>query len=538
MADVGHSRENKYDLTGGTMSRSAVTGSFALYDALYDLTVHQGERPQAVFVGGDVAYSGGSASVLNAFRDAIKRYSNGTISEDNIFPAIGNHDVHLNGCMNKVSKCFYGFKGARGALAELFGTWQMSYAEWKTNWFRAFPGMSRAVDLSSVAVDQWEAPTRYNINLDSSSSIYYIIGYYSGSLNLGRQADTPPAALEGSRKQNLHCRFLSDSLRKGKELGKSVFVYITHYLQDYCRDWSLLSQVDMWLTGHVHNYWQNVAPLSTIRQEQRHYPVYVLIGNGGFDQGLIDVVNFAQIKEEEYTASDGVQRVRVRFIVRDACISDQPICPLPAPMVGKCWMKCKDIRGGYDGGNGKRRATESKKRFGFTLDAPRFRQPVLTEAPYNGAYKLKLGNSWVGLKQVGKKKFASMPVSITYLVAVEESRAATFVFYDGNRDTNEARVAIDSWIGGPVVVSNWSKHLVQGYSFFDKPVHKIVYGKGLMKPSHGMLFKFDVQGTSLTILDVQWGALASEGGAALQRSTGSRLAMHAVKTELRQSIRS
>ena len=39
---------------------------------------------------------------------------------------------------------------------------------------------------------------------------------------------------------SLRCQFLRDSLAEGRRLGKTIFIYLTHHLDEGCNDWSVL----------------------------------------------------------------------------------------------------------------------------------------------------------------------------------------------------------------------------------------------------------------------------------------------------------
>lgn len=144
----------------------------------------------------------------------------------------------------------------------------------------------------------------------------------------------------------------------GRRQKKTIFVYLTHSFERACQDWSLISAIDVWVTGHKHLYWQSFQ--GTVLQEHRHFPLRILIGNGGFDEGQQDVVSFGELREEVYEASDGSERVKIHLKVFDTCVSDEFHCPMLALGGPYCWTRCKAMDGGVDGGGGPRRATPGR----------------------------------------------------------------------------------------------------------------------------------------------------------------------------------
>merc|ERR1711988_2049538 len=202
--------------------------------------------------------------------------------------------------------------------------------------------------------------------------------------------------------------------------------------------------MDVWIYGHVHNGWQSWPKGSLLVQEKQHYPVRVLIGNGGFDNGFTDAVSFGHIHEEILPGSgtDGEDRVRVHFDIYDACQSTQSTCPVTnlAPSLS-CWKHCKDFPGGYDGGGGPRKAVPTKHDMGFVLDAPRKPRPEPStppKAPYGrGAWHVEVpGKGFLGFGFCG----IAILVNKKCLTVVDKEHAVSFVFYDQEERTKHTVV--------------------------------------------------------------------------------------------------
>lgn len=415
LADIGHPREHRDRFVSPfPMDKSAVEGSFSLYEALYDFVANQGKSPRAVLIMGDVGYTGGDNEGNRDIRVAIQKYLREMVSEAAVFPVIGNHDIHYLGCSLGEGlplwrqTCNYGT--GRMMYYSTMSTWQMTYETWRQNWLEHFPGLESAAIQPPPALgrqrvnlgeDAWQAPMRYNLNLDDNSCIYIIGGLVTGSSVTNWQGDTPGASQAGELRRDLECAFLEDSLVHGRALSKTVFIYMTHDFGAGCAEWRLVRQIDVWLYGHKHNYWQSMQGGATIQQEMRHYPARILIGNGGFDEGHIDVVNFGHLREEH----DG-QRARIHFDIYDTCISAEP-CPNEG-MSGHCWQRCTDQPGGFDGGGGPRKALPSKHGYGFVLDAPRWPNASSNALPWQGKgpWRLRLGDAaeafWLALGSCGQ----------------------------------------------------------------------------------------------------------------------------------------
>eukprot|EP00747_Dinoflagellata_sp_TGD_P128212 gnl/TRDRNA2_/TRDRNA2_174496_c0_seq2.p1 gnl/TRDRNA2_/TRDRNA2_174496_c0~~gnl/TRDRNA2_/TRDRNA2_174496_c0_seq2.p1 ORF type:complete len:628 (+),score=67.36 gnl/TRDRNA2_/TRDRNA2_174496_c0_seq2:70-1953(+) len=473
MADIGHPREYQGALTSPyPMEKCADEGSFSLFDGLGDYVVNQGIRPQAAFVLGDVSYVGGDAKALNETRSAFNRYMGGHLSDHMIFPAIGNHDVNYYGCVFPVygSRCYYG-ASIEGGLP----TYEMSFQHWRENWLANFPGLKNSAltirpppspksaqhdQLSGGAQHDWLAPLRYNVNLDNRSSVYFIIGLISGSDLVDWNDDTPADSADAmssvAQAEGVECAFLRDSLSHGRSLGKTVFIYMTHHIKNACQDWSLLQQVDVWMYGHKHLMWQSPHHGAVLAQEQQYYPVRLLLGNGGFDEGLYGAVSFVHVQEAQL---DG-DRVRLSFDILDTCVGGEP-CPssnmYPPQLFAHCWHKCKNFTGGYDSGGGPRKAINNTRGFGFVLDAPRQRSsvnPPRPPAPFGGSWNVRLGNgtskSWIG---TGDCNNYSPLSSIVCLVPVDsQSNAAVLAIYDAvPGELVSMRLAVVDDIAGPVV---------------------------------------------------------------------------------------
>jgi len=522
MADIGHDREHPHRLTDPAlvMGKSAFEGAFSLYDGLADFVINQGARPDAILIAGDVAYGGGDAYVLNDTQQAFQRYLGGHIARDRVFPLIGNHDVNFLGCMMSANlnplrgKCHYG-----AHQSALFSEPDLTFGEWRANWLKFFPGLSASISPGKVSGDKaWLAPLRYNLNLQPESSVYFILGLISGALVTRWESDTPSGAIDALAEGGdiVECAFLRDSLADGRSLGKTIFVYVTHDFKRACSDWSLMQQVDVWIYGHKHYAWQSADLGGIVVQEQRHYPVRLLIGNGGFDNGLIDVVSFGNLREEVLPnmSSEGGDRIRLHFDIYDACVSAGRACPmtdfLPAP---SCWKKCRDFPGGHDSGGGPRKAMPSRHNLGFTFEAPR-RAPAAHGhmAPFDGSWRLCVrtdnGVQWLALGRCSKVALSHRNCLV---LASGEDGAATFAFYDASQEpvtqanknvsARLAVVAATTWDrhaggGGPVMAGY--DRLYEGRGFYSTSL----YGVGSMNPKDGWLFRFTENAGQWRVEDV------------------------------------
>ncbi|CAK9101735.1 unnamed protein product [Durusdinium trenchii] len=408
MADIGHSRDHADQLTRPwPMGKCAYEGAFSLYEGLEDFVQNRGAKPTAALIVGDVAYGGGDPEVCNATRNAFQKYLHGQVPVDRVFPVMGNHDIHYLGCsrgemLTPWLPCYYGT-----AHTSVMSNYQMTF--WldipdiprsKKSVLDAdgngskndppspldtghdvMPGTASAASLPRHVPAMVVPPAgprrfgrscpRFPAAIEASTevrvrSVAQLCGLTEGSCEsaVSRQLRSTSSlglfqvAMDamGPNGDELECRFLRDSLAEGRRLKKSIFVYVTHDFQHACKDWSLISAIDVWITGHKHLYWQSEASGSTQAQELRHFPLRILIGNGGFDEGQMDVVSFGHLREIPYDAG-GQQRVKVQFKIYDTCISDDFMCP----MIGKggpyCWDKCRSIPGGVDRGGGSRKAT-------------------------------------------------------------------------------------------------------------------------------------------------------------------------------------
>lgn len=512
MADIGHSREHADRLTTPSfvMGKSAFEGAFSLYDGLADFVVNQGMRPEAVIIAGDVAYGGGSADVLNDTQCALQKYMAGRMAPERVFPLIGNHDLNYFGCMipsPPEGLCYYG-----GRQRVLLSAPDLNFTSWRENWLKMFPGLNSTIAPAGSVVHSWLPPLRYNLDLKPESGLYFIMGLITGAKATRWGPGTPVDAVDALSPGGIaiECAFLRDSLAHGRKLGKAIFIYVTHDFNRACDNWELIKQVDVWIYGHVHNAWQSPALGEVLLQEQRHYPVRLLIGNGGFDNGLIDAVGFGRLQEELVVGAGngGEDRIRLHFTMYDTCLSTKPRCPsynfLPADI--QCWKRCQDIPGGYDGGGGPRKATPSSHRLGFTLDAPR--RPLRPTAPSPGA---PLGGSWRLSIQDGTLEttvgwLALGSCGITQkclLVAPEEDAAATFTFFDvsvvsetgAQKDEDMAFSARIAVVGDPIEglrpsgrgpLKKYNDLLHEGATFWDKSL----LGTSSFQPSEGHRFRF------------------------------------------------
>lgn len=369
MADIGHSPESAGTLTAMyPMGKSVNEGAFSLYRGLYDFVANKGNKPSAVLVMGDVGYVGGNQAGNAEIATNLLKYLNNVVTADKVFVQIGNHDVNYIGCIFPTGQqtCYYGSATSfisGGSVSKE----SISYEEWVASWMRAYPGLGNVIlppRTSALAptVQSWAAPLRYNIDLGTESSIYFIAGLVAGALQKKWGPHQPigayPAESQGEG-ATLECAFLEDSIAYGRSLGKTVFVYLTHdYLSLPCS--GIVNQVDVWLYGHLHRTDQTVHGGETIVQEERSVPIRMLIGNGGFDEGEIDVVSFGNLKEYN---QDG--RVKIHFNVYDTCISNEG-CPSSVVPNQHCWSKCHFFPNGNDGII----ASPSKHGFGFIFDAP------------------------------------------------------------------------------------------------------------------------------------------------------------------------
>jgi len=404
MADIGHSREHADRLTRPwPMNKCAYEGAFSLYEGLQDFVQNRGAKPTAAIVVGDIAYGGGDAATCNDTRDAFQKYLKGQVSVDRVFPIIGNHDVHFLGCskgelLTPFSPCYYGTK-------EYFRSaqYEMSFEQWRQNWFGAFPGLHTQATLPASAeeqADEWIAPFRYNLNLDKASSVYIIAGLITGVYRTSWNNDTPASGLDAAAPGGaaVECRFLRDSLAEGRRLGKTVFVYMTHNFARTCNDWTLLQQLDVWITGHKHSYWQSEQPGSTTAKELRYFPLRILIGNGGFDEGESDTVSFGHLREAPYKDAGGHERVKIHFDVYDTCVSAYQSCPQLGLGGPYCFDRCQSMPGGVDGGGGPRKATPGKNGIGFVFDAPRRASEARELKLFGSPWLLRLGEAgWLSL---------------------------------------------------------------------------------------------------------------------------------------------
>lgn len=519
MADIGHSREFQRSLTDPwPMERTATDGSFSLFDGLQDYIMSQGARPKAVLVLGDVAYGGGDASVCEQTQESFQKYLFGQVPRTMVFPVIGNHDVNYLGCtslegvwsQNSNGTLFLGeeeqslvFEEAGfsqslywehdaptchyGTSTKLYKSQpQMSFADWRQNWMTSFPGLDDMVikfqrDLFASS-SEWLPPLRYNIELDHRSSIYLIVGLISGATALQWNGDTPLDSTDGMSADaaGLECRYLRDSLAEGRRRGKTIFIYLTHHFNKACDDWSLIQQLDVWIYGHVHSFWQSVDPGSILVQERRHFPARILIGNGGFDQGMINFVSFGHLREEVVKV-EGDERVRVHFDMKQTCISAEESCTRHqngGNSLRKCWSKCQQNSGlaKHDANAGfvleaPRRASSSKDVDSGARDSPL--PPVLSRS----AWKLFLTDTaasdgtthlWLSLTdcpETEQSASAESDVAEEKCISVtsDSGSAMQVYFYGGQEESSRsstatrrfsAQMAVDDNVRGPVFMGS------------------------------------------------------------------------------------
>lgn len=448
MADIGHAREHADRLTWPfPMTKCAFEGAFSLYEGLYEYVQHQGARPNSVMVLGDVAYGGGDRASNNDTRVAFQKYLGGHVPDDRVYVAIGNHDVHYLGCTTiEVGGCHYGSATEYG----LESAYSTTYTEWRAGWVDAFPGLRDAV-IPRRSGEPWQAPLRYNLNIDINSSVHIIVGLISGAGQTSWNNDTPAESVDGLSNGTMECEFLEASLEHGRSLGKTIFVYMTHHFGKPCEDWELLRQIDVWLMGHKHNIWQSAANGETVIKEQRHYPARMLLGNGGFDEAHTDVVSFAHVTEELVS---GGERVRLRFDVFDTCVSDQECPDGPLMLTSSCWRHCKAFPGGFDGGGGPRKAVPSTHGYGFFFEAPR--KPLLRSA-WAGEWRIRSGGdtpAWIGA--VTCPWFGGLPNGALCFIHVSTVEAASsFSLYDVVADAAtgnlSCRVAVNDATRAPLL---------------------------------------------------------------------------------------
>lgn len=501
MADIGHSRQHAVDLTKPwPMGKSAYEGAFSLYEGLEDFIVNQGAKPTAALIVGDVAYGGGSQLVNNATRDAFQTYLHGQVPVDRVYPVMGNHDIHYLGCskgevLTPWLPCYYGT-----ARTAVLSSYEMTFQQWRQNWMMAYPGLEQAT-LPAKEGEQWLAPLRYNLNLDNRSSVYLIVGLISGVYRTTWNNDTPPVAMDGMGEGGdaLECRFLHESLQEGRRQKKSIFVYLTHHFQKACKDWNLISQLDVWITGHKHLFWQSEASGAEMAQELRHFPLRILIGNGGFDEGQDKVVSFGHLREIPYMDGE-TERVKVHFDIYDTCISGDLLCPSIGIGGPYCWDKCQAMPGGVDGGGGPRKATAGLHSHGFTYDAPRFlpgQRPWL----FSKARLLKLGNEdkWLS---VGKCPFSELD---NCLVPGRKDQAIPVQLFGRGGKLPPKDGPIEAGLAlqdsrRSFVVHDTENVMHQGFGFWTPDM----WGRGKMNSDDADLFTFVSKDGSWTIKGVTW----------------------------------
>ncbi|CAE8609346.1 unnamed protein product [Polarella glacialis] len=379
-ADFGVARENAADISGDKRNwplPQAIKheGAYSLYEGWQDYTVNQGHEPKALFMLGDIGYAGGTDATLRDVVQAASSYSGNKVSPGMMFPAIGNHDVNgPSGCSTlDLWTCYYGNQVSAPGQSKQTPNFQ--YDEWRQSWLKHFPALqSGSIIIPKGAGAKWAAPLRYNVDLGSDSSVYFIIGLVAGAPRTKWGVGQPDVAvpvsdslMKGKSSSNetgeqLECQFVRDSLEHGRSLSKTVFIYLTHAgprpvtsMFSDCDE--VYQQIDVWLFGHEHYLGLSAAPASTVTQEGRkgQPPVRFLLGNGGFDEGLSNVVSFVGMRE--YRDGD---RVKLYFQAYDTCISATN-CPwgtlIPLLQLPSCWTKCLDIPGGVSN----RKATPSKE---------------------------------------------------------------------------------------------------------------------------------------------------------------------------------
>mmetsp|Transcript_10187 Transcript_10187/g.22382 ORF Transcript_10187/g.22382 Transcript_10187/m.22382 type:complete len:600 (+) Transcript_10187:39-1838(+) len=500
MADIGHSRHHQHTLVDPwPMSKSADEGSFSLYEGLLDYVRKRNASgaslPQSVYVLGDVGYCGGDLTCTNETSSALLTYLDGHVPQSQVFPVIGNHDVHYFGCSMAETRILSEAVCHYGTRLEQFirSAEQMSFHEWRGNWFKAFTGLSDSIILPPPShapeqASEWMAPARYNVDPGATSKVYLIAGLVSGSWATTWNGDTPEPHVDAmhpkAQEQNTECRFLEDSIAHGRRLQKTIFIYLTHDIAEGCQDWAVLQQIDLWLYGHKHNAWQSVPHGNSSKQEQRHFPIRMLLGNGGFDEAYIDVVSFVSLKEEHVVDVDSKEtRVRLHLDVLDTCRSVPGLCPSTnIPLMGSCWSKCLDVPGGYDGGSGPRAALPNLHGHGFVYEAPFKPRSAQEDFPGDPSmrWKLQFGDEsgWIAMLPCS----GQTPFQLCVAGVSSAADAATLSFYDTSfaKDGSfHARLAI--WGAERAVVSTqvdqWFVQTTHG--FWDTHSE----GVGLMMPS-------------------------------------------------------
>jgi len=314
---------------------------------------------------------------------------------------------------------------------------------------------------------------RYNINLADASSVYVIVGLIGGARLTGWNGDTPPSSVPvgGESGAQAECNFLSDSLAYGRSLGKTIFIYVTHWFQKGCNDWSLIQQIDVWIYGHDHAMWQSPplsddGALAEIKQEQRYYPVRFLVGNGGFDSNETPVVSFVHITEELTE-----NRSRLTFSVFDTCKATK----------ANSWKTCDEATVG--------KASPSFFNFGFIYNAPRMdHNREGTELP--STVLIQIDDSWVVAKACPKGLLKPHKERRCLMKADAKDRATIFHLYDAT--ANSMRLAVEGWAHAPAVQED--DVLVEKYGFYD--MSKYPVGAGQMSPEDGFVVMMDMAGTS------------------------------------------
>jgi len=305
----------------------------------------------------------------------------------------------------------------------------------------------------------------------------------------------------------------------------------------------LIKQVDIWIYGHVHNAWQSTPAGSILVQEEQHYPARILIGNGGFDNGLIDVVSFGRIREEilPEAGTNGKDRVRLTIGIYDTCVSTKSSCPTTSvlPADYSCWQHCQDFPGGHDSGGGPRKAMPTKHDLGFVFEAPRRprSKPVpLPEAPFGqGSWTMQVLDrygwvGWIGLRKCGT---AMLVFNVCLVVHESKDDAASFAFYDQSIQKATEGLSIFPRVSALIAVAEDGRGPVKAYGntlyeaagFWDVSIT----GDGHMRPSDGLRFHFRQTLEQDTVLEggrfkQKWALenVALEGGH-LKVKTGSFL---------------